>query len=395
MPHKWWQANYGAELRRIIADGKHLRGVVDFGDQQVFNGATTYTAIHVFQSDKNIQEIEYVKFNELIDGISQCNAIDTQPSKQIEGVIRRTTSANGNIFSFAPSLDYSQTGIKPLSAIAKLSQGFKTGADKVFVVEFVRQVDSIATIFSTESQSEHEVEAEALRVLLKSEHMKSYEIRPSILRLIYPYDRGTWKLLAPSSLETQFPLLWRYFLEMRSALKRRERGRFDGDLFYQYSRPQNFAPLSKPKIINPDICEHPQMCWDNDGDRVFSGGAAGGVAIVPHEGIDHFYLLGILNSEFAEYWIRTNGTPFRGGYLNCEIRFIRELPVKLPSTPAEKKLAARIADSVKAIMAAKTSLQNTMLSGHERSQLERTVETYEKRIDTDVFELYGVAGLPS
>uniref|UniRef100_UPI0035AF6D88 Eco57I restriction-modification methylase domain-containing protein n=1 Tax=Promineifilum sp. TaxID=2664178 RepID=UPI0035AF6D88 len=42
LPHKFFNAQYGAPLRGVIAAGKHLSGVVHFGDQQVFAGATTY-----------------------------------------------------------------------------------------------------------------------------------------------------------------------------------------------------------------------------------------------------------------------------------------------------------------------------------------------------------------
>ena len=63
------------------------------------------------------------------------------------------------------------------------------------------------------------------------------------------------------------------------------------------------------------------MCWDESGKYVFSGGAAGGVAILPKHGVEPLLLLGILNSKLAEHFIIAHGTPFRGGYLNCEIRF--------------------------------------------------------------------------
>ena len=118
------------------------------------------------------------------------------------------------------------------------------------------------------------------------------------------------------------------------------------------------------------------------------------MAVVPHDGISPFFLLGILNSSFSEYWIRSNGTPFRGGYLNCEIRFIRNLPIRLPATAAEKKLAERITDSVRTILDAKTRLRAALLSDREKNQFEATVEANEKRIDEAVFALYGVKGLP-
>jgi len=43
LPHKFFNAQYGEPIRKIISAGKHLSEVVHFGDQQVFAGATTYT----------------------------------------------------------------------------------------------------------------------------------------------------------------------------------------------------------------------------------------------------------------------------------------------------------------------------------------------------------------
>ncbi len=104
--------------------------------------------------------------------------------------------------------------------------------------------------------------------------------------------------------------------------------------------------------------------------------------------------MGILNSKFGDDWIRTNGTPFRGGYLNCEIRFLRSFPIKLPETADEKKTADRIIESVQATMAAKTKLRDGKLSDRDRGSLESEVESHEHRIDESVFRLYEVTGLP-
>ena len=45
LPHKFFNAQYGEPLRKLLADGKHLRHVVHFGDQQVFPGATNYVCL--------------------------------------------------------------------------------------------------------------------------------------------------------------------------------------------------------------------------------------------------------------------------------------------------------------------------------------------------------------
>ena len=45
---------YGEGIRGLIARGKHLSQVVHFGEQQVFEGATTYTCI--LQLSRSLQE---------------------------------------------------------------------------------------------------------------------------------------------------------------------------------------------------------------------------------------------------------------------------------------------------------------------------------------------------
>ena len=45
LPHKFFNAQYGEPLRKLLAGGRHLAEVVHFGDQQVFHAATTYTCL--------------------------------------------------------------------------------------------------------------------------------------------------------------------------------------------------------------------------------------------------------------------------------------------------------------------------------------------------------------
>jgi hypothetical protein len=400
MPHKFWQAKYGEGLRTLITAGRHLRSLVDFAHHQVFQGATTYTAIHVFARAPNKGRVAYARLVELYDGQSQCAMLDAPAGAETPGISREQVahpSAEHAPFLFNPTVSHQVAGTKALRQVADLAQGFKTGADKVFVVEQLDVKGKLSLVRSEATAGIHWIESTALRPLVKSAHMKRFEILPTSLRLIFPYtrQRGKWRVLAPEEMASRYPKLFReYLVPLRTTLAKRENGRWEGDVFYRYSRPQNFEALSEPKIINPDICEHPQMCWDEIGEYCLSGGAAGGVAIVPHHGIDPFLLMGILNSNFADKLIRVRGTPFRGGYLNCEIRFIRDLPIKLPETKEEVKLADRIVKSVKAIMETKPKLRNQKLSDRERVQLERMVEADERRIDESVFALYGVDALP-
>lgn len=401
MPHKFWQAQYGEGLRAIIAEGKHLRSVVDFMEEQVFLGATTYTAIHILSKRQNAGGIDYASTTKLTDGVVQMAALEA--GHAIEGTARTSAihpdAGNWSFVSegsrIATLLANSNT--QALSSVARLAQGLKTSGDRVFVVELVGKTKYLARIRSQATGKEHELEWAAIRPLIKSEHMKPFHVERSTKYLLFPYRRQgeKYEVIPVNIWESELPFAWEYLNEVKAILQAREQGKMaERADWFAYIYPKNFDVLRRPKLCIPDICEHMQVCIDEEGKYIFSGGAAGGNAIVPTDPTHLLLLAGILNSKLIETSLRQTGTKFRGGYLNCEIRFIRDLPIKLPKTPEERKLADRITASVRAIMDAKTGLRAGNLSDREANQLKSTVEANEKRIDEAVFALYGVKGLP-
>ena len=87
---------------------------------------------------------------------------------------------------------------------------------------------------------------------------------------------------------------------------------------------------------------------------------------------------------------------------------MEQIPIKLPTTAEDKRLAGRITASVRAIMDAKVKLRAPALpftgakgrlkppglSNRETKSLQAEVEAHERRIDEAVFALYGLEGLP-
>ena len=106
------------------------------------------------------------------------------------------------------------------------------------------------------------------------------------------------------------------------------------------------------------------------------------------------YVLGLLNSKLLDWYLQQITTPFHSGWFAYNKQFIEQIPIKLPTTPEEKKLAERITQSVRTIMDAKAALRAPKLSDGEMTRLEAAIEANEKRIDEAVFALYGVEGLP-
>ena len=73
LPHKFFNAQYGEAVRELIAQGSHLSKIVHFGDQQVFDGATTYTCL-LFLNQQSQPEFEFTKVGDLEEWISDQHA---------------------------------------------------------------------------------------------------------------------------------------------------------------------------------------------------------------------------------------------------------------------------------------------------------------------------------
>jgi hypothetical protein len=64
LPHKFFNAQYGEPLRKLLAAGRHLRHVVHFGDQQIFPGATNYVCL-LFLAKAGADECRWVRADDL------------------------------------------------------------------------------------------------------------------------------------------------------------------------------------------------------------------------------------------------------------------------------------------------------------------------------------------
>ena len=72
--NKFMQGDYGTGIRKLLTSGKSIAEIVDFGDQQVFDNATTYTALIFLNKNKN-ETLKYVRVKRLIGSTEQMLSI--------------------------------------------------------------------------------------------------------------------------------------------------------------------------------------------------------------------------------------------------------------------------------------------------------------------------------
>jgi hypothetical protein len=402
-PHKFWQAKYGQGLRRILAEGEMIRSLVDFTDQQVFHGATIYTAIQVLTKGQKSKVIDYARVNQLTDGDAQCRSIDIGESPL--GVERFMVShpEDDRPWFFHPpvrqrfleSLENAGVALCP-GVCSNVFQGIVTGADDIFLSGDCKPVlgnQALVRFHSDATGLPVEIEKEMVVPVVRREGFQSY-VALSGHALILPHD-ANGRLYDQKTMANRFTRTWDYLGGFKKRLEAREDGRFR-DYWWSLSRPQNIERWRRPKILIPYMINRLQAVWDVSG-SFFVNVTTGGYGL-ELRGSDlpfwHLYVVGLLNSKLLDYYLRQKSSHFHGGYFPANKQFVENIPVKIPANPGDRKVAEEIAERASRIAEAKAKLMAGGLGDQQRERLERDVGSNEERIDILVMGLYDIEKLP-
>ena len=94
--------------------------------------------------------------------------------------------------------------------------------------------------------------------MIKGNILKRYSPIQNEELILFPYqlnNKGKIQLIPKDILKKNFPKAYEYLKKFEKELRNREKGRFDNDQWYCYSRNQGMSYLNKKKILTPDICK--------------------------------------------------------------------------------------------------------------------------------------------
>ena len=400
-PRHFWQAAYGESIRRTLAGGRHLASVVDFGHSIVFHGASTYTAIHILSRKASPQPVDYARVDELTDGDLQCRSLEN--GTPAPGTVRYETPQPDPTKPWQfdpPSLVRQKGGMATagtplLGQLAeRMFQGIRTSQNEVYVLACV---DPRKGIWRSEATGQTvAIEPAILLPFLAGEDIRRYEIRRAGSVVLFPYEAnpldGQVGLIAPERMQEEFPHAWAYLTACENTLRSREGGRMDHEGWYGYGRTQNLDLFGVPRIVVRDIVESASFALDAKGEFAFVSGY--GITLKKPYKRMLPYLLGILNSRLLDGYLKSVSTTLRGGWFRPFPQFLKQLPIKVPETASDKKIAESIAERVHSIIVGRQSLCGASLGDRERERMERDIEAHEAKIDELVCRLYGVKALP-
>jgi hypothetical protein len=344
LPNKFTKLDSGKGLRRLI--GSRMRLLIDFGDNQIFAGQTTYTGL-LFLDGRPREKGQYRKIPTLgggSDGIAKLLTDTSFPT-----IVTENAKLTEEPWAFA---DEAATRIRdkmdavsvPLgSVVEQIFQGLITSADPVYILTLRERAGEYTKAYSKASGKEIMLETALLKPLVSGEDVSRYGAVLTDKLLLFPYrlsPGGGATLIEEDEFTSIYPKTWAHLKEHEGLLRGRERGLFDDDAWYRFGRTQNLDKHERPKLGVARLTERLAFIYDGKGEFYFDNVDVNGLLLKTDSPYSGWYLMAVLNSTLIDRHFKEESVPFRGNFYSANKQFISPLPIRKIdfSAPDERAL---------------------------------------------------------
>ena len=391
VPHKFMTIQAGRALRELISASRRLEEVVHFGVQQVFGRqAANYTCLIILGRPGNA-EVRIEQVGELKAWrYGAPGKLGTIPAVDLGAdAWQFADEATRNLFARVRAACPVE-----LDEVAEIFVGVQTSADAIYI--FRPAAEDVATVTLRWDGREWPIERGVLRPCMLDAPLLPYSRAEANRWMIFPYElvaggpRTEARLIQPDELAQRYPVCWAYLCARRVELERRNitGGTENTRQFYQFGRSQSLTKFDSPKIILPALSREARYAYDDVNITVTGGGNGPYYLLRPRSDVQetNAYLLAILHHPVSEAMVRTNTSPFQGGYYSHGKQFIAHLPVPAASD-ADR---ARIEALVESLIAANDAAQAARIP-HVRDLQERNAIAIREQIETSASALFGLS----
>ena len=312
MPNKWLQAGYGKPLREFFLT-KELIQLIDFGDLQIFEGATTYPCIFVARNHEPKDE-----FDAAI--LTVANEVDFNTNVRSNLEIFATKDFSGETWVISSKTEKDLLS-KLRSNTQKLEKfipqdsyrGILTGLSAAFLIseETKNNITSIDN-----SSIEH------IRPFLQGRDVERYAM-PKVKSHLILFEKGfTEENLGECNEEEGWKWISKEYpgiAEWLTPFEEKGKKRTDqGDFWWELRACDYYEEFEEPKIMYQKFQVSPCFIYDEQG--LYCNDS---MWIIPTE---EKSLLGILNSKMGWWLLTKYCTQIRGG---CQLiwKYFGQIPI--------------------------------------------------------------------
>lgn len=388
LPHKFFQASYGEAIRKKIVHNNCLLQINDFGTNQIFENATTYTCL-LFLSNAKKNQFKYQRIELAKDPYTE---LKNEKFELLENTILNNEKWNFSSSDSHKVLGKLKHNNKSLASYTdKIFKGSSTGNDKIYLLELVKKNKKTSILYSEELKKNVEIENNLLREFVYGSDIRKYYFNLSNIFLIYPYtiENENVELINLKSLEDNYPNAFNYFNLVKEDLRKRK-VEIDRNNFYKYSAARSLKEYGRRKIMIPDILVEGRIAIDEYG-NIFHGPAIHSIIFSRETEYSDLFFLGLLNSKVFWFFIKNTSTALRGDAYRLFPEFLKPFPIPQINLKnlSEKLKHDEMVKLVDTMLQLNKDLQNTKLP-QEQEQLKQRIDYTDKKIDSLVYELYGL-----
>ena len=375
--NRWMRANYGEPLRKFLR-GRELLEIVDFGVQQVFPGAATYTCILTAGGGKARANFQAARMEKL-PGIG--DDFSAMVNERAHKIRRSSLGASGWSLARADAaglLEKLQSENIPLVDFVggEIYRGIITGFNKAFVISNAERKELIR---------QDRKSAELIKPLVVGADVKRYA----------PLPGDKWLIFARRGVNVaDYPAVLAHLEQYRQRLRPRPEnwsgekkwtGRKPGRYkWFELQDPVEYhAVFSQTKIVYPNISQEPNFTLDSDGiltnDKCF---------VIP---TNDKCLLAILNSSLCMFFFKNVLPELRGGYYEPRLVFFGNFPIPpIGKSKRSAKLRGELSELSDAAIRETREMGKTSDS-HILESRSRMLAEINAKIDKRVFALYNLS----
>jgi len=304
-PNTYFYTETAKKIRDNFSANKCIRQITNYAEIQLFENATTYSAITIFDKQKH----EIVNYQHATDK-------SNFKEKQIE--IKELT--NQKFWQLSIEQAQSKTG-KKLKEICKIHVGITTLCDKAYIFQ-IEPIDEKYVLANTRLKGHIKIEFGILKPIVKGSTLKSSDEKIKEY-IIFPYQKvsGKHQIIPENILQKDFPLCYEYLLSVKDELMKRDNGN-PVNPWYAFGRSQGLdTSFGKKNIFSPMNKVPNFIVHENEESTLYSG------YCIKYQG-DLRALSEKLNSEKMQKFVEMSSRDFRGGWKAYNKKVVEEFVIE-------------------------------------------------------------------
>tara|TARA_R110002051_G_scaffold128516_2_gene202210 strand:+ start:410 stop:4315 length:3906 start_codon:yes stop_codon:yes gene_type:complete len=391
-PHKLFNSQSGAPLREYLMNTRSMKEITHFGANQVFDSATTYTCIALF----NAEHADGFRFKRFALGENFEDQLgqDALYSNVTYADIASASALYGNsqwIFFDDPSgfacFEKIYEESVPFEERLSAFVGLQTSRDSLYVSKKIAENALTYTILVNPGEKAEKVPVATQQFVVEKELFKPFLLGKDVHRfetldtdrlVFFPYEKdgSSVRLVRDFDLKARFPLTYSFVAAYEDAFRKREDSKTNQlREYYAYIYEKNLGKFDQAKLVSMEICsKNPNVAMDSNAlyhtTKVYSF-----VKTADAEESYEFFA-GLMNSNLFWWFLKHTGDTLQGDARTMKTNYLNPFPLPAVVAPQDEQAIASLVETLVAEKAGSARLDE--------------IQRLEDEINGAVYRLYGL-----